>query len=40
MPTVKCSQCSDEVEISMMGEHVCKGAAASKPERSYQTYIT
>ncbi|KAI4598691.1 hypothetical protein KJ359_002582 [Pestalotiopsis sp. 9143b] len=32
MPTVKCSQCSDEVEISMMGEHVCKGAAASKPE--------
>ncbi|KAI1850682.1 hypothetical protein JX265_004393 [Neoarthrinium moseri] len=29
MPTVKCSQCGNEVEISLMGEHVCKGAAIS-----------
>ncbi|KAK9782618.1 hypothetical protein SCAR479_00961 [Seiridium cardinale] len=29
MPTVKCSQCGNEVEISMMGEHVCKGAPAT-----------
>ncbi|KAH6652829.1 hypothetical protein BKA67DRAFT_692130 [Truncatella angustata] len=30
MPTVKCSQCGNEVEISLMGEHICQ--AASKPE--------
>ncbi|KAF7541261.1 hypothetical protein G7054_g752 [Neopestalotiopsis clavispora] len=32
MPTVKCSQCGNEVEISMMGEHICK--AASKQEEA------
>ncbi|RYP68519.1 hypothetical protein DL771_006596 [Monosporascus sp. 5C6A] len=27
MPTIKCSSCGDQVEISMMGEHICKPAA-------------
>ena len=26
MPTVKCSTCSRQVEISLMGEHICTGA--------------
>lgn len=26
MPTIKCSACGNEVEISMMGEHICGGA--------------
>jgi hypothetical protein len=26
LPTIKCSMCAQEIEISMMGEHVC-GAA-------------
>lgn len=29
LPTIKCSQCSEQVEISMMGEHICGGAGAS-----------
>jgi hypothetical protein len=29
LPTIKCSMCAQEIEISMMGDHVC-GAA---PER-------
>ena len=28
MPTVKCSTCSRQVEISLMGEHLCSGAPA------------
>ncbi|KAK1754535.1 hypothetical protein QBC47DRAFT_219822 [Echria macrotheca] len=31
MPTVKCSTCGNQVEISMMGEHLCSGAPASDP---------
>ncbi len=31
MPTIKCSTCGKEIQISMMGEHVCTGEAA--PER-------
>ncbi|KAK1827828.1 LIM domain-containing protein [Podospora conica] len=31
MPTVKCSSCSRQIEISMMGEHICSGAAAAEP---------
>ncbi|KAI1123720.1 hypothetical protein F5Y10DRAFT_46307 [Nemania abortiva] len=34
MPTIKCSNCGNQVEISMMGEHVCGGnseSAASDP---------
>ena len=23
LPTIKCSMCAQEIEISMMGEHVC-----------------
>ncbi|KAJ9156440.1 hypothetical protein NKR23_g1503 [Pleurostoma richardsiae] len=30
MPTIKCSSCGRQVEISMMGEHVCQGAPASE----------
>ncbi|KAF6817580.1 lim domain-containing protein [Colletotrichum sojae] len=35
MPTIKCSSCSQQVEISMMGEHICgQGAAERKPLRT------
>ncbi|CAK7228401.1 hypothetical protein SBRCBS47491_006892 [Sporothrix bragantina] len=27
LPTIKCSSCGQEIEISMMGEHVCGGGA-------------
>ncbi|GJC98172.1 LIM domain-containing protein [Colletotrichum higginsianum] len=32
MPAIKCSSCGLQVEISMMGEHICSGPGA---ERSY-----
>ncbi|WYZ41796.1 hypothetical protein EsH8_V_000691 [Colletotrichum jinshuiense] len=28
MPTIKCSSCGNQVEISMMGEHICGGPGA------------
>lgn len=28
MPTIKCSTCARQVEISMMGEHICGGSGA------------
>ncbi|KAJ3561930.1 hypothetical protein NPX13_g8756 [Xylaria arbuscula] len=34
MPTIKCSNCGNQVEISMMGDHVCGGSnepTASEP---------
>ncbi|KAI1756398.1 hypothetical protein F4782DRAFT_331872 [Xylaria castorea] len=34
MPTIKCSNCGNQVEISMMGDHVCESgtdSAASEP---------
>ncbi|TRX97182.1 hypothetical protein FHL15_001976 [Xylaria flabelliformis] len=34
MPTIKCSNCGNQVEISMMGDHVCgsgAGSTASEP---------
>ncbi|KAK3378098.1 hypothetical protein B0H63DRAFT_236424 [Podospora didyma] len=31
MPTVKCSNCGKQVEISMMGEHDCSGAPTAEP---------
>ncbi|KAI0137852.1 hypothetical protein F4776DRAFT_654566 [Hypoxylon sp. NC0597] len=31
MPTIKCSNCGNQVEISMMGDHVC-GSAPAAPE--------
>ncbi|KAK5661553.1 hypothetical protein OQA88_11461 [Cercophora sp. LCS_1] len=34
MPTVKCSTCGNQVEISLMGEHLCSGAPASDRELS------
>lgn len=30
LPTIKCSQCGNEVEISLMGEHLC--VAPATPE--------
>ncbi|TDZ54777.1 Paxillin-like protein 1 [Colletotrichum trifolii] len=37
MPTIKCSSCSRQVEISMMGEHICGGAGAAEPPQSTRT---
>lgn len=33
LPTIKCSMCAQEIEISMMGEHVC-GPAERKTSHS------
>ncbi|KAI9850321.1 MAG: hypothetical protein M1824_003376, partial [Vezdaea acicularis] len=30
LPTIKCSNCNEEIEISMMGEHVCSGAPSAR----------
>ncbi|KAK7403245.1 hypothetical protein QQX98_010977 [Neonectria punicea] len=40
LPTVKCSSCGGQVEISLMGEHVCPGPAAelSPPPEEYEPY--
>ncbi|KAJ0160461.1 Paxillin-like protein 1 [Colletotrichum tanaceti] len=40
MPTIKCSSCGLQVEISMMGEHICSGPGAEPsppPPRSDST---
>ncbi|RKU44390.1 hypothetical protein DL546_004316 [Coniochaeta pulveracea] len=34
MPTIKCSSCGREVEISMMGEHICETAREEVPPGS------
>ncbi|KAH6709803.1 hypothetical protein VD0002_g9274 [Verticillium dahliae] len=39
MPTIKCSSCGNEVEISMMGEHIC-GASLDSALPSPQTADT
>ncbi|KFX96185.1 hypothetical protein O988_05427, partial [Pseudogymnoascus sp. VKM F-3808] len=42
LPTIKCSMCAQEIEISMMGEHVCGGPAEPTPplesSKGYSTY--
>ncbi|KFY90522.1 hypothetical protein V500_05153, partial [Pseudogymnoascus sp. VKM F-4518 (FW-2643)] len=42
LPTIKCSMCAQEIEISMMGEHVCGGPAEPtpplEPSKGYSTY--
>ncbi|KFY13923.1 hypothetical protein V492_02968, partial [Pseudogymnoascus sp. VKM F-4246] len=42
LPTIKCSMCAQEIEISMMGEHVCSGPAEPtpplEPSKGYSTY--
>ncbi|KAM5352331.1 hypothetical protein ACJ41O_005054 [Fusarium nematophilum] len=40
LPTIKCSSCSRQVEISLMGEHVCSPAAPelSPPPEQYEAY--
>lgn len=40
MPTVKCSTCGRQVEISLMGEHVCSEAAAPAPTPERMTSLT
>ncbi|RDA85418.1 hypothetical protein CP532_1528 [Ophiocordyceps camponoti-leonardi (nom. inval.)] len=32
LPTIKCSSCGNQVEISMMGEHLCGGPVSPPPE--------
>jgi hypothetical protein len=32
LPTIKCSMCAREIEISMMGDHVCAPAAERELE--------
>lgn len=34
LPTIKCSQCGCQVEISMMGDHLCSGPTAERKLRS------
>ena len=36
LPTVKCSMCAREIEISQMGDHVCGGSG----EREYSSWQT
>ncbi|KAK0728492.1 hypothetical protein B0T26DRAFT_174055 [Lasiosphaeria miniovina] len=31
MPTVKCSDCGLQIEISLMGEHICSGKPSTQP---------
>ncbi|CVK92898.1 uncharacterized protein FMAN_07698 [Fusarium mangiferae] len=40
LPTIKCSSCNREVEISMMGDHVCAPPAPelSPPPERYEAY--
>ncbi|OBT50846.1 hypothetical protein VE04_09464, partial [Pseudogymnoascus sp. 24MN13] len=42
LPTIKCSMCAQEIEISMMGEHVCGPAEPTPPlepsSKGYSTY--
>ncbi|OAF60004.1 hypothetical protein VC83_03053 [Pseudogymnoascus destructans] len=41
LPTIKCSMCAQEIEISMMGEHVCGPAEPTpplEPSKGYSTY--
>lgn len=35
LPTIKCSSCGQQVEISMMGEHVCGGPPAERKPLNY-----
>jgi hypothetical protein len=35
LPTIKCSQCGNQVEISMMGDHICNGADAQCELKTY-----
>ena len=32
LPTVKCSSCNVDIEISMMGDHVCSGSPSEATE--------
>jgi hypothetical protein len=40
MPTIKCSTCGNQVEISMMGEHVCGGGSTTaSPPKSFDMFM-
>lgn len=28
LPTIKCSMCAKDIEISQMGDHICGGSSA------------
>jgi hypothetical protein len=34
LPTIKCSMCHQDIQIALMGEHVC-----AKPERKYPVVV-
>lgn len=41
MPTIKCSNCGNQVEISMMGDHVCgSGTGSAASERTSIAFST
>lgn len=39
LPTIKCSQCGAQVEISMMGEHICSGPSAEREYRHLALFV-
>ena len=38
LPTVKCSSCGRQIEISMMGDHVCSEADADSKFRNIASW--
>ncbi|KAF2220849.1 hypothetical protein BDZ85DRAFT_283770 [Elsinoe ampelina] len=38
LPSIKCSNCGYDVEISMMGEHICRGSGQNAAPRGHQQY--
>ncbi|KAF4554884.1 LIM domain-containing protein 1 [Elsinoe fawcettii] len=38
LPSIKCSNCGNNVEISMMGEHICGGSGQNDAPRSHHPY--
>ncbi len=34
LPTIKCSMCAQDIEISQMGDHVCPGPGEGKWQSS------
>jgi len=38
LPTIKCSMCHRDIEISQMGDHVCSGGEATPPLESHDNF--
>ncbi|KAG0652655.1 Paxillin 1 [Hyphodiscus hymeniophilus] len=38
LPTIKCSMCAADIEISQMGDHICKGGEPTPPPDSYGNF--